>query len=108
MEVKRFKRLKKFNKKRGFEHHHHKHPSRDLLTLIIASIGIVYGDIGTTPLYTMREIFHGIHPLALTTANIFGATSMIFWSLMFIVTFKYVLVMMSIDNQGEGGIMALL
>ncbi len=108
MKTKRFKRLKKFSNKKVSEAHHHRHPSRDLMTLIIAAIGIVYGDIGTSPLYTVREIFHGLHPLALTPDNIFGATSMIFWSLMLVVTLKYVCVMMSIDNYGEGGIMALL
>lgn len=112
MQIKRFKRLKKVHKKKAIDkyrdHDHHAHRKHDLTTLIIASIGIVYGDIGTSPLYTVREIFHGLHPLALTAENIFGATSMIFWSLMFVVTFKYISVMMSIDNQGEGGIMALL
>ncbi len=76
--------------------------------LALAAIGIVYGDIGTSPLYTMREVFHGSHGLPLTADNILSVLSLIFWSLMIIVSLKYVLFIMRADNRGEGGIMALI
>ncbi|MFS8064164.1 MAG: KUP/HAK/KT family potassium transporter, partial [Luteimonas sp.] len=76
--------------------------------LIIGAIGVVYGDIGTSPLYTMKESFLGPHPLAVDPLHIFGVLSLIFWSLMLIVTFKYVFVAMRADNKGEGGSFALL
>jgi KUP system potassium uptake protein len=74
--------------------------------LILGAIGIVYGDIGTSPLYTMKEVFGG-HHLAPTHGNILGILSLIFWSLILVVSFKYVLVILRADNQGEGGILAL-
>ena len=67
----------------------------------------MYGDIGTSPLYTLRECFTGPHGLALTEANIYGVLSLIFWAITIIVTLKYVTLIMSADNRGEGGIMAL-
>jgi len=67
----------------------------------------VFGDIGTSPLYTLRECFTGPHGLALTEANIYGVLSLIFWAITIIVTLKYVTLIMSADNRGEGGIMAL-
>ena len=75
---------------------------------MLGSIGIVYGDIGTSPLYTMKESFLGPHPLAVDPLHIFGVLSLIFWTLMLIVTFKYVAVAMRADNRGEGGSFALL
>jgi KUP system potassium uptake protein len=75
---------------------------------MLGAIGVVYGDIGTSPLYTMKESFLGPHPLAVDRAHIFGVLSLIFWSLMLIVTVKYVLVAMRADNKGEGGSFALL
>jgi KUP system potassium uptake protein len=75
---------------------------------MLGAIGVVYGDIGTSPLYTMKESFIGPHPLAVDRLHIFGVLSLIFWSLMVVVTIKYVLVAMRADNKGEGGSFALL
>jgi len=83
--------------------------ARDRLpTLMLGAIGIVYGDIGTSPLYAMKESFIGPHRLAVDPLHIFGVLSLIFWSLMLIVTVKYVAVAMRADNRGEGGSLALL
>ena len=76
--------------------------------LTIAAIGIVYGDIGTSPLYTMKEIFAPQHGLLLDHANLLGVVSLILWGLTLIVSLKYVTLIMRADNHGEGGIMALL
>jgi len=81
--------------------------SRPFLPLLVGTIGVVYGDIGTSPLYTMRQVFSGAHALPLTSANVLGILSIVFWSLIVIVTLKYVMLMMSADNRGEGGILAL-
>src|SRR5688572_8208536 len=75
---------------------------------MIGAIGVVFGDIGTSPLYTMKESFAGPHPLALDTMHVYGVLSLIFWSVMLIVSFKYVTLMMRADNKGEGGSLALL
>lgn len=79
-----------------------------LAALTIAALGVVYGDIGTSPLYTMQTVFAESNGIALTPENIIGATSTIFWALMFVVTLKYVLLILRADNHGEGGIMALV
>jgi len=76
--------------------------------LALAAIGVVYGDIGTSPLYTMKEVFAGHHPLEATTGNVMGILSLIFWALLIVVSLKYVLFIMRADNNGEGGIMALI
>jgi KUP system potassium uptake protein len=76
--------------------------------LMLGAIGVVYGDIGTSPLYAMKESFIGPHPLAVDPLHIFGVLSLIFWSLMLVVTVKYVFVAMRADNKGEGGSFALL
>ncbi len=81
---------------------------RDVAVLTVAALGVVFGDIGTSPLYTLRECFAGHHPLALTEANILGVLSLIFWSLIVVVAIKYVSFIMRADNQGEGGVLALL
>ena len=86
----------------------HHGPKETLPKLMLGAIGVVYGDIGTSPLYTMKESFLGPHPLAVDPLHIFGVLSLIFWSLMLIVTVKYVLVAMRADNRGEGGSFALL
>ena len=86
----------------------HHGPKESLPKLMLGAIGIVYGDIGTSPLYTMKESFLGPHPLAVDRLHIFGVLSLIFWTLMMIVTFKYVSVAMRADNKGEGGSFALL
>src|SRR3954454_10207889 len=83
-------------------------PSETLPKLMLGAIGVVYGDIGTSPLYTMKESFLGPHPLAVDRLHIFGVLSLIFWSLMLVVTIKYVFVAMRADNKGEGGSFALL
>jgi KUP system potassium uptake protein len=76
--------------------------------LALAAIGIVYGDIGTSPLYSLKTVFDPVHGLALTPANLVGVVSLIFWGLSVIVSFKYVALVLRADNRGEGGIMALL
>ncbi|HEY7943610.1 MAG TPA: potassium transporter Kup [Casimicrobiaceae bacterium] len=80
---------------------------KPIAPLVIGAIGVVFGDIGTSPLYTLRECFTGRHGLALTSDNVLGILSVIFWALMIVVTLKYVTLIMRADNRGEGGIMAL-
>ena len=79
-----------------------------LAALTLGAIGVVYGDIGTSPLYAMRECFSGSHAVAPTPANVLGVISLIFWSLILIISIKYVTFVMRADNRGEGGILALL
>ena len=80
-----------------------------LPAMALAALGVVFGDIGTSPLYTMKEVFSaGHHPLALNPANVYGILSLITWALILIVSVKYVAFIMRADNRGEGGIMALL
>lgn len=79
-----------------------------LSTLTLGAIGVVFGDIGTSPLYALKEIFNGHHPIPVTPDNILGILSMVFWSIMLLVSLKYVLVIMRADNRGEGGSLALL
>ena len=86
----------------------HHGPKETLPKLMLGAIGVVYGDIGTSPLYTMKESFLGPHPLAVDRLHILGVLSLIFWSLMLVVTLKYVFVAMRADNKGEGGSFALL
>ena len=81
---------------------------KQLLPLAIGAIGVVYGDIGTSPLYTLRLCFRADGPLALTPEHIVGILSLIFWSVMTIVTLKYATIIMRADNQGQGGILALM
>jgi K+ transporter len=76
--------------------------------LTLAALGVVFGDIGTSPLYTMREVFASHHPLATTADNVLGILSLILWSLILVVTVKYVTFILRADNRGEGGIMALI
>jgi KUP system potassium uptake protein len=82
------------------------HPSRRT-ALVIGAIGVVFGDIGTSPLYTMRVVFTGEHKLPLTHDTVLGLLSIVFWALMVVVTLKYVTLIMRADNRGEGGILAL-
>ena len=80
-----------------------------IATLSLAALGVVFGDIGTSPLYTMKEVFSlSKHPVELTQFNVLGILSLVFWSLIMIVSVKYVGFIMRADNRGEGGIMALL
>jgi KUP system potassium uptake protein len=88
---------------------HREEPSgKRLLSLSLLALGIVYGDIGTSPLYALRECFYGSHPVALTQANVYGVLSLIFWSLIVVVTIKYHVYVLRFDNHGEGGILALM
>nr|WP_258044734.1 potassium transporter Kup [Sphingomonas citricola] len=87
---------------------HQPHARDGLLKLALGAIGVVYGDIGTSPLYSMKEVFVGHHPLTVDQLHIFGVVSLMFWSLMSIVTIKYVLMILRADNNGEGGSLALL
>jgi KUP system potassium uptake protein len=82
-------------------------PKARLPALTLAAIGVVYGDIGTSPLYAMREAFGHTGALPLTEATVLGVLSLIFWSLFTVVTLKYVIVILRADNHGEGGILAL-
>ena len=70
--------------------------------LALGALGVVYGDIGTSPLYAIRECFHGHHAIALTQGNIFGVMSLVFWSLTVVVGVKYVICILLADNHGEG------
>jgi KUP system potassium uptake protein len=78
--------------------------------LVIGALGVVFGDVGTSPIYTVQTIFNpgDPHPVPITTDNVFGVVSFIFWSVMIIVTLTYVTLVMHADNDGEGGIMALI
>jgi KUP system potassium uptake protein len=80
---------------------------RRLVLLCLASLGIVYGDIGTSPLYAMRECFYGQHSVPPTHANVLGVLSLILWSLVLIISVKYLTLILRADNRGEGGILAL-
>ena len=81
---------------------------RTTLAITLAALGVVFGDIGTSPLYAVRECFHGTHAIAISPTSILGVMSLIFWSLTVVVTIKYVGFVTRIDNHGEGGIFALL
>ena len=90
------------------QHASHAKPSaKDLAALTLGAIGIVYGDIGTSPLYALKEVFNHGH-LSLTPENIYGILSMIFWTLTVIVSLKYVTLILRADNNGEGGLVAML
>jgi KUP system potassium uptake protein len=92
---------------------HHAHAvgvprGRVLLGLCLGALGVVYGDIGTSPLYALKECFDGPHGVVPSHENVLGVLSLVFWALMFVVTFKYLLFVMRADNHGEGGILALM
>ena len=76
--------------------------------LILSALGVVFGDIGTSPLYALRECFDGVHAIPVTVANVYGVLSLVVWSLIITVSVKYVLFVMRADNGGEGGILALV
>src|SRR6187431_979619 len=79
-------------------------PARQgMAALTLAAIGVVYGDIGTSPLYTVKEIFSPATGVPLDSLHIVGAVSTIFWALMVVVTLKYVILVLRADNRGEGG-----
>lgn len=83
-------------------------PQEGLAKLTVGAIGIVFGDIGTSPIYALKESFIGHHRLPVDPTHIYGVLSLIFWTMMIVVTLKYVLIVMRADNKGEGGSLALL
>ena len=80
---------------------------RKLLPLVVGAVGVVYGDIGTSPLYTIREVFSGRYGIVLSPDNVMGVLSLVFWALTIVVLLKYMVLIMRADNRGEGGILAL-
>src|SRR6476620_7349499 len=85
-----------------------RHRPQSTAALSLLALGIVYGDIGTSPLYAAKETFNPEHGIPLTPENIIGGVSAIFWALMVVVSLKYVTLILRATNRGEGGIMALL
>src|SRR5438876_6412239 len=81
---------------------------RYLATLALSVLGVVYGDIGPSPLYALRESFHGTHGIPVSPGNVLGVLSLVFWSLVLVVTIKYHVVIIRADNKGEGGVLALM
>ena len=81
--------------------------ARRLIPVTLTAIGVVYGDIGTSPLYTIRECFYGTHGVAVTQENVLGVLSMVLYALVIVISIKYIAIVMRADNQGEGGILAL-
>jgi KUP system potassium uptake protein len=81
---------------------------RYLAGLMVGALGVVYGDIGTSPLYALRECFHKEHGVAATPENIMGVLSLIFWALILVVSVKYLAFVLRADNKGEGGILSLV
>lgn len=86
----------------------HGHQGDGTLKLAVGAVGVVFGDIGTSPLYAFRETFAGHHSIEADKLHIYGVLSLVFWSMMLVVTFKYVMTIMKADNKGEGGSLALL
>jgi len=86
---------------------HGAHRRSSLVATAVAAVGVVYGDIGTSPLYTLKEVFNGPHAVAVTPTNVYGILSLVFWALVLVVSAKYVIFITRADNRGEGGIMAL-
>jgi KUP system potassium uptake protein len=95
------------------QHQHHGHApanpaGRRLAILTLTALGVVYGDIGTSPLYTMRETFSPEYGMAPNPANVYGILCLVFWSLLLVVVFKYLIFILRADNRGEGGVLAML
>src|SRR4249919_1398728 len=84
------------------------HGQKGIAGLIVGAIGVVFGDIGTSPLYTLKQAFLPHYGLTPDHATVLGVLSLVFWALMIVVTLKYVTIIMRADNEGEGGIMALM
>lgn len=99
------------SRKRNAELEDHRSPTEPkgkyLAVLALGALGVVYGDIGTSPLYAVRESFHGSYGLPVTPASILGIISLIFWSLVIVISVKYLIFVLRADNDGEGGILAL-
>ncbi|HVK37744.1 MAG TPA: potassium transporter Kup [Candidatus Kapabacteria bacterium] len=89
-------------------HSSEKHGSGYIITLSLAALGVVYGDIGTSPLYALRECFHGHYGIAPSPENVLGVLSLIVWALIIVVSIKYLIFIVRADNRGEGGILALM
>uniref|UniRef100_UPI001A90DC7B KUP/HAK/KT family potassium transporter n=1 Tax=Pseudomonas antarctica TaxID=219572 RepID=UPI001A90DC7B len=83
------------------------HSNAKPIGMLVAAVGVVYGDIGTSPLYTLKEVFTGGYGVQVNHDGVFGILALIFWSLVWVVSIKYVLFILRADNQGEGGILAL-
>src|SRR5437667_12643008 len=81
---------------------------RYLAALALSALGVVYGDIGTSPLYALRESFHGTHGIPVSPGNVLGVLSLVFWSLVLVVTIKYHVVMIRADKKGGSGVLALV
>ncbi|BDG04690.1 potassium transporter Kup [Anaeromyxobacter oryzae] len=88
--------------------HRPKPRGKALAALALGALGVVYGDIGTSPLYSLKECFTGLHGVAPTPPNVLGVLSLVVWAMTFVVTFKYLSFVMRADNRGEGGILALM
>jgi len=88
-------------------HEHHRSP-KYIATMCLGALGVVYGDIGTSPLYALRECFHGPYAVPPTAANVLGVLSLILWTLIVVISVKYLLIVLRADNRGEGGILALM
>ena len=84
------------------------HKASSIATLMVGAIGVVYGDIGTSPLYAIKEVFHGSHPLPADANHILGVLSLVFWSILLVISGKYLLLLMRADNKGQGGSLGLL
>src|SRR5258708_314572 len=80
----------------------------DLLKVSLGALGVVYGDIGTSPLYAVQQCFEPQHGVAVTADNVLGVLSLVFWSLTLVIVIKYIGFIMRADNHGEGGILALM
>ncbi len=93
---------------KGADGHSKSPQGRDLARLSLLALGVVYGDIGTSPLYALRECFHGPHGVDATQGNVLGVLSLIFWALVLIISIKYMIFITRADNGGEGGILALV
>src|SRR4051812_28381691 len=91
----------------GGDHGHGSRGRRQLFGLALASLGVVFGDIGTSPLYAVRECLSRAHGLSSAPENVFGIVSLIFWALMVVISLKYVAYVLRADNGGEGGMLAL-
>ena len=76
--------------------------------LAVAVLGVVYGDIGTSPIYALRETFAGKHPIPVSADNVLGVLSLIFWTLILVISLKYMIFVLRADNRGEGGTFALM
>ena len=88
-------------------HAHHSNTSQQQALLVLTAIGIVFGDIGTSPLYALRECFYGPHSIPLTQDGLFGVLSLIFWALIVVISLKYLMFVMRATNKGQGGVLAL-